>query len=79
MSFFKKVSSVTALILTSALMVSVNFVLAGVLGAWLVAADIAFVLAGAIFASHIFNLSIPGVRQVLRRAYFRAKFKKDRK
>lgn len=79
MNFVKKTLSITALLLSVALIASINLVLASTLGAWLVAADIAFVVVAAILVSHFFNLSIPGVRQVLRRAYFRAKFKRERK
>src|SRR6056297_879488 len=52
-----------------------NVLIAPALGLWTAVFNIAYILAAAIFVSHYFDLSIPGVRLLLRRAYYRAKFK----
>ena len=52
-----------------------NYLIAPALGAWTAVFNVAYILAALIFVSHHFNVSIPGVRQVLRRAYYRVKFK----
>ena len=52
-----------------------NVLIAPALGLWVAVFNVAYILAATIFVSHYFNLSIPGVRLLLRRAYYRTKFR----
>lgn len=75
----KKVLGLAGLIWATSFILSVNMALFSVMGTWLVIANVTFVVAAAISMSHFSDSSIPGARRLLRRAYYRAKFKRDQK
>src|SRR6056297_1066900 len=62
-----------------ALLIVFNVFLYPVLGFWLVGVDLIFLFAGLAFISCLGDFSIPFVRTLLARAYYRAKFKKRSK
>ena len=61
-----------------ALFVTLNVYLTPFLGAWMFLVDAVFILGALIFVSFIADVSIPLIRTILRRAYFRVKLKKGR-
>ena len=62
-----------------ALWVFLNISLAPFLGFWLIALDIIFLLGSLMIASYLGDFSLPVVKTLLRREYYRIKFKKKQK
>src|SRR6056297_3208562 len=53
-----------------------NALLAPILSFWLLAVDLVYLLAGLALASYIGDFSVPGVKTLLKREYYRVKFKR---
>ena len=76
-SFLKKTLAIAVFIFCLSVVISANLFLVPVLGLWLLAVNLAFFIAGTIFISHLFDLSIPGIRHLLKHEYYRLKFKRS--
>ena len=62
-----------------ALIFTLNIFLIPILGYWMVAIDLIYVFAGLALISYVGDMSIPLIKTLLKREYYRVKFKIDKK
>jgi len=79
LKFIEKILGILAFILAFSLFLILNFFLVPLWGAGMIIFDLVYIIAGLILISCLADVSIPFVKTLLKREYFRVKFKFGRR